>query len=222
MLAMQVERIKQSRLIDRVIIATSTSPQDDAIETLADEIGVLCFRGSEDDVLGRIVGALKHFDVDSHVEFKGDNPMPFHLLIDSILGFYLKNADDYDYVSNALKTTYPPGTDVIVYPAEILIDAEKHIEPDDPLREHVGIHIYQYPERYRVCNLEAPPWHNVTDLYLEVDTVEDFQVATNIYEHFYPTNPGFSLSQVIDYATCLGLAEINQAVERRWKKYRDD
>jgi len=222
MLQLQVERLRQSRLIDRIIIATSSSPQDDVIEELADRLDVLCFRGSEDDVLGRVVGALKAFDVDLHFESKGDNPMPFHSLIDSMIGFYLKHAGEYDYVSNALKTTYPPGTDVILYPAEILIDAEKQIENEDPLREHVGIHIYQYPERYRLYNLEAPPWHKFPEVYLEVDTIEDFKVVTKIFEHFYPANPGFSLSQVLELVNEKGLSTLNRNITRRWKKFRDD
>jgi spore coat polysaccharide biosynthesis protein SpsF len=222
MLQLQVERLQQSRLIDRIIIATTVLPQDDVIESLADDLGISCFRGSEADVLGRVVGALKAFDVELHFESKGDNPMPFHGLIDSMIGYYLKFADQFDYVTNALKTTYPPGTDTIIYPSEVLIDAEKQIAPDDPLREHVGIHIYQYPDRYRIHNVEAPPWYHVPDLHLEVDTDDDFALVTKIFEHFWDSNPGFSLSQVIEFAQQEQLSKINKGVERRWKKYRQN
>lgn len=222
MLALQVERILQSRLIDQVIIATSVEPQDDAIEKLAYDIGVSCFRGSENDVLSRIVGALKAFKVDINVEFMGDNPIPDPLLIDSIIGFYLKHSDKYDYVTNALKTTYPPGAEVYVYPAAISYDAESRVT-DSLLREHVGLHIYQHPERYRICNLEAPSWFHYPDLHLEVDTQEDFDVISVIYEHFYYQNPGFSLSQVINFMNSNPeLAARNRNVERRWKVFRQD
>ena len=125
MLTLQVERIQQSMLIDEIIIATSDSVKDNPIEALAHRLGIHCFRGSEDDVLSRVVGALKAYRVETHVEFMGDNPLPDPLLIDAIIGFFLKNADKYDCVTNALKTTYPPGTEVFVYPAEVLFDAEK-------------------------------------------------------------------------------------------------
>src|SRR5207249_2204679 len=106
--------------IDRVIIATSDAAEDDAIEALADRLGCPSYRGSEEDVLGRVVGALVKYAVDVHVEFQGDNPMPDSILVDSIIGYYLKHADSCDYVTNALKTTYPPGAELAVYPAAVL------------------------------------------------------------------------------------------------------
>jgi len=217
MLQLQVERIQQSRLVDAVIIATSTEAQDDSIEKLAQRIGIPCFRGSEEDVLSRIVGALKEFRVDIHAEFMGDSPIPDPLLVDAIIGYYLKHADRYDYVTNALKMTYPPGADVYVYPSRILYEVDESTS-DPALREYVGWNIRQRPERYQVCNLEAPPWFRYPDLHLEVDTREDFEVISAIFEHFYPHNPGFGLAQVIDFMTAHPeLAERNRYVERRWK-----
>jgi spore coat polysaccharide biosynthesis protein SpsF len=196
MLELQVERIRQSRLIDRVIIATTSFPQDDPIAELAARLDCPCFRGSEDDVLGRVVGALQAYDVDLHVEFQGDNPMPDALLVDAIIGYYLKHADQYDYVTNALKTTYPPGAEVSVYPAHVLIDAERHAGAT-PLREHVGLHIHH--------------------------TEEDFALVSAVFEHFHPVNPGFSLTQVIAFADARpDLAAANRDVERRWKVFRHD
>jgi spore coat polysaccharide biosynthesis protein SpsF len=220
-LARQVERIRQCRLIDRVILATSTSPEDDAIATLAQELQMPCFRGSEDDVLGRVAGALREYKVDVHAEFQGDNALPDPLLIDGVIGFYLKHRDQWDYVTTALKTTYPPGSEVTVYAAATLLDAEAHAETKRP-REHVSPHIYQRPERYRVCNLEAPEWLRYPDLHFEIDTREDYEVVCQLYEHFLPANPGFSLAQAIDYSIKSGICDKNRHVERRWREYRSD
>ena len=220
MLALQIERIQRCRLIDDVIIATSVEVQDDPIERLATDIGVHCFRGSEDDVLSRVVGALKAHDVDVHAEFMGDNPMPDIMLVDSTIGYYLKNADRYDYVSNAIVTTYPPGQEMFVYRPAVLYDAESR-ETDPAMRQHVAVNIDQHPDRYRICNLEAPPWFRYPDLHLEVDTLADFEVVSAIYEHFYPTNPGFGLAQMIDFANANPeLASSNAQIARDWKEFR--
>jgi spore coat polysaccharide biosynthesis protein SpsF len=220
MLELQIERIRRSILIDDVIIATSTSPKDDAIARLADRLGVSCYRGSEDDVLLRVVETLEAHEVDLHAEFMGDNPLPDPMLVDSVIGFYLKHADEYDYVSNALKTTYPPGAEVFVYPAEVLIDAEKYAV-DPKLREHVGLHIYQNESRYRICNVEAPAWFNFPEVYLEVDTPEDFEVVSQVYEHLYHGNPAFGLMDVLGFMRAHPeLASRNSRVERRWKAFR--
>lgn len=222
MLALQLERIRQSRLIDEVIIATSTEVRDNPIEQLARSVGVQCFRGSEEDVLSRLAGALKAFQVDIHVECMGDSPMPDPLLTDQIIGYYLKHADRYDYVTNGLKTTYPPGTEATVYPSSVLFDADNFVS-DPALREHGGWNITQHPKRYRLCNLEAPAWFRQPDLYLEVDVQEDFEVISVIYEHFYPRNPGFGLGQVLEFmAQHPDLAERNRNVHRRWKAFRGE
>lgn len=222
MLALQIERIQMSLLIDEIVIATTVEAKDDPIAQLADTLGVRCFRGSEDDVLARVTQAVEAFQGDINVEFMGDNPIPDALLVDTVIGFYLKNSDKYDYVTNGLRTTYPPGAEVYVYPLQILLDANFRTT-DKALREHVGPNIYQHPNRYRVCNLEAPPWFHYPDMHLEVDTPEDFRVIKAIYEHLYPHNKGFGLAEVIRFMlNHPELAAQNRHVERRWKAFRQD
>jgi spore coat polysaccharide biosynthesis protein SpsF len=221
LLARIVERIRRSRLIDRVIIATSSSGQDDPVAELAERMGCLCFRGSENDVLGRVAGALKAFDVDIHVELQGDNALPDPLLIDSVVGYYLKFRDKYDYVTSALRTTYPPGSEVTVYAASTLIQAEAEWESDRS-REHVGPHIYQRSVRFRCCNLEAPAEYHYPDIHLEVDTIEDYQVVCRLYEHFLPGKPGFTLAEAIEFALQSDIWRANADIPRRWRSYRAD
>ena len=57
MLARQIERLKSCRRIDRIVVATSTANDDDAIDRLCGLIGVDCFRGSLTDVLDRFYRA---------------------------------------------------------------------------------------------------------------------------------------------------------------------
>jgi len=217
----QVQRLKQSRLIDRIVVATSVDPGDDVIVEACSEWGVDVFRGSEDDVLQRVVDCLKANEVDVHVECQGDNPIPDPHLVDAFIGYFLKNRDRLDYVTNALKTTYPPGAEVSVYKAETLIRAETMVE-DVALREHVGIHIYQKPDQFRIENLEAPAWLTWPDIHFEVDTDEDFALISGVIEHFWEENPGFSLGQAIQFVQSSGLDELNADVPRRWKAFRTD
>jgi spore coat polysaccharide biosynthesis protein SpsF len=221
MLQLMVERLTLSQMIDRIIIATTTEPEDNGIAALAEKIGVGCFRGSEDDVLGRVVGALKQFDVDIHVEFQGDNVMPDPQLVDNMIGYYLKYQDEIDYLSNGLKTTFPPGQEVAVYPASALLNAEEDWQKENP-REHVGIHIYKRPDKFKIKSITAPAWYHYPHYHLEVDTQEDFEVVKAVYEHFYEENQGFTLSEIIAFLKSSGITEKNSGVERRWKSFRDD
>ena len=182
MLQLQIERVLRSRLIDEVIVATTTLSQDEAIVELAQKIGVKCFRGPEDDVLGRIVSLLKEFQVKIHVELIGDSPLSDPQVIDEIIGFYLKHQDRYDYVSNGTKVTYPSGMEVNVYPAQALIEVEAGIDGDDPLREHVDIHLSKNQKFRRIC-LEAPTYFHFPEIYLEVDTAKDFEMISTILKY---------------------------------------
>ncbi len=222
MLQRQIERIKRSRLIDEIVVATTNSHNDDPIVDLARQLQVNIFRGSEDNVLGRIAGLLKEYHVDLHVELIGDSPFSDPQIIDEIIGFYLKYQDCYDYVSNGTKVSYPSGMEVNVYPASVLLEANSLVAPDDPLREHVDIHISKN-KRFRTACLEAPPHFYNPDIYLEVDTEKDFQMVSAVFEHFDKSGKEhFSLSQILDFlADRPELVMHNQNEERRWRIFKE-
>jgi spore coat polysaccharide biosynthesis protein SpsF len=224
MLLHHIERLRRSRLVDDVIVATTTNKKDDAIVDFCNQYGVYYYRGSEDDVLDRIASMLEEKKVDIHVECFGDSPLTDPHIVDEVVGYYLKNNDSFDFVSNSLSTSYPPGQEVIVYDAQCLIEANQRILKSEPLREHVSIHLTQYPELYRLKNLEAPSYYNYPDIFLEVDTEEDFRMISEVFDHFFRKKlEHFSLAQILDFLLSNNdLININNKVERRWKEFRKD
>jgi spore coat polysaccharide biosynthesis protein SpsF len=224
MLLRHVERLRRSRLVDEIVVATTTNPNDDAIAALCKKHKISVYRGSEDDVLGRVAGLVKEFKVDVHAECFGDSPLTDVHILDEAVGFFLKHAPKYDFVSNALKTTYPPGQEAVVYRGSALLEADKMTAKDDPLREHCGFNVSRRPEKFKLFNLEAPAHYRFPETYLEVDTPEDFALITAIVEHFEAKGQDyFSLAQILDFlATRKELAGSNRHVERRWKKTRKE
>ena len=224
MLLRQIERLRESRLLDDIIVATTTNSKDDEIVNFCQLHDIKCYRGSEDDVLDRIASMISEFNIDVHVECFGDSPLIDAHLIDEVIGYYLKNRTVVDFVSNSLVTTYPPGQEVLVYRGSCLLEANKLIAKDEPLREHVSIHLTQYPEKYKLKNLEAPAYYNFPDIYLEVDTPEDFDMVSTIFKHFDKKERSyFSLAQILDYLLENSeLINLNNQVERRWKEFRKD
>jgi len=224
MLYWHVERIKQSRLIDDIIIATTTNRKDDEIVEFCISNNISYYRGSEDDVLDRIASLIEENNIDIHVELFGDSPLTDAHIIDEHIGYLLKNYDELDFVSNSIKTTYPPGQEVLVYKGNALIKANKKIHKKDPLREHVSIHIYKHPDKYQIKNIAAPFYYFYPDIYMEVDTEKDFQVVNNIFMYFFNKGKNyFTLSQILDYLIeNPQIALENKNVERRWKQFRDE
>lgn len=71
MLGLMIERLQCARTIDEIVIATTVNPSDDPIVNLAQSLNIDYFRGSEDDVLARVLGAAQQFDADVIVETTG-------------------------------------------------------------------------------------------------------------------------------------------------------
>ena len=68
MLLWQVDRVRNSRLIDDVVVATTNNKIDDEIASFCLKHKIKCYRGSEHDVLERISSLIKYFNIDVHVE----------------------------------------------------------------------------------------------------------------------------------------------------------
>src|SRR5262249_58632314 len=179
---------------DGIVVATTDTPADDAIEELARRLGVGCFRGSEDDVLDRVLRAAQSAAADAIVEITGDCPLVDPQVVDRLVDVYLAN--DYDYVANVLKRTYPDGLDTQVFATSLLAEVAR-LTQDPADREHVSLYIYEHPERYRLHNVESDLPPKYWKLRLTLDTPEDFALIAAIYGELYPKNPAFTLSDVL-------------------------
>ena len=188
-----IERLQRSKYLDGVCVATTINEADDPIAALTDRLGVDCFRGSESDVLGRVLGAAQSVGADIIVEITGDCPFVDPLLVDRAVEEFF--AHDVDYASNTISATYANGFDVQVFPTKIL--AEVDTLTDDPIdRTHVSYYIYMHPERYRLHNWVADPESYGPDLRMTLDEDADYKALVAVAEALLPTTPQFSARDV--------------------------
>ena len=213
MLELLIERLKQAKLLDQIVVATTHNPSDDVIEKLTHRIRVGCFRGSEDDVLDRVLRAAHANKADVIVEITGDCPLIDPTLIDQVIRTYqMKNVD---YVSNSLNGTYPNGMDVQVFSTKVLEKVARLTQ--DPIdHEHVSLYIYEHPEIFSIYNVESDLPEKYWNLRLTVDTKEDFQLINAIFELLYPHNTAFTLYDIINILEKRkDLLEINQNIQQK-------
>src|SRR6266849_9654707 len=145
LLELLVERLKRTTSVDEVVIATTANEGDNEVESLTQRLGIGCFRGSEHDVLDRVLRAAQAASADVIVEITGDCPLIDFTVIDKLVDVYQKNS--YDYVTNVLKRTYPRGLDTQVFATSVLEEVSRLT--DDPVdHEHVSLYIYEHPERF--------------------------------------------------------------------------
>ena len=214
-----VERLRYARKIDEIILATTDRPEDDAIEGFCRENRVTCFRGDADDVLRRVRDAARKYRTDVIVEVTGDCPLLDPWLIDECIDIFLKS--DYDYLSNFIEQTYPPGIDVQIFTTGLLNEMNR-LAKGAKFREHVTLYLIKNMARYRVHNVEAPKELRFPDWHLELDEESDYEMIKKIYGQLYSENPRFTTADIIDILKKHpGWLKINKDVHRTWEKARE-
>ncbi len=178
-----VRRLQQAKRVDEVVVATSVDPLDDVLEQWCGSMGLAVHRGSENDVLGRVVDAHRMMKSDVIVEVTGDCTVLDPELIDTGVVTFLEN--DCDVVSNTWKPSWPNGINVQVFRFADLEEVARTID-DPPVREHVSLYFYEHPERYRVFHLFAPARCWGPEYRLSIDYPEDHRLISEIYGRLLP------------------------------------
>lgn len=195
LLEYQLERVRQSTLIDEIIVATTEKESDNQIVKLCEQLNVNVYRGSENDVLSRYYGAAMEFKADVIVRLTSDCPLIDPEVIDEVIQLYLERQEIIDYASNALERTFPRGLDTEVFSFEALQKAceRASLERD---REHVTAYIYTNQSEFHLANVTCG--QDFSNHRWTVDTEEDFELIKRILESLHPNNPTFIMQDVID------------------------
>jgi spore coat polysaccharide biosynthesis protein SpsF len=176
-----IERLRASKRLDDVIVACTTNEADNAIVALCDKLNCHYYRGSEDDVLSRVLEAAKTFDVDVIVDITADCPLLYAGHVDALINVFLTG--DYDFVSNVGERTFPRGFDIRVCSAKTL--ERVNVEVENPIdRQHCLTWMYLNPkgkQGYKSINMEAPASQYRPDIEITLDTAEDLELLRFIY-----------------------------------------
>jgi len=207
MIEHMVDRIRRSRHINEIIIATTRLESDDELQATADRLGISCYRGEVNDVLGRLNSAVEQTDADLIVEILGDNPLVHADIIDDVIDFY--HAENVDYAANVTTeyphaspeyAKFPVGIRVQVFTPEILTECDRLVTKEEH-REHSTSFIYEHPEIFKLAYFEAKgKWNDLhrSDLTFAVNYRENFELVEHIFEKCYPKNENFSLQAALE------------------------
>lgn len=212
-LAHDIERIKQSSLIDEIVIATTILEDDDIIEKEALKNGVKVYRGSEKNVLSRYYEAAKENNADIIIRITSDCPLIDPVIINNMIEFYLKN--EYEVVTNVGAgieyRTYPRGLDVEIFSFENLNEAHAYAK-EDYEKEHVTPYIYDNSKKIYYFQNSI----NYSKYRWTVDTEEDFILIEEIYKELYKGKHDFYFEDILKlFYKKPELFEINKYVEQK-------
>ncbi len=191
MIELLLSRLSKCSELNGIIVATSDHDNNLPLVEHVRNIGYFCELGSENDVLGRYLAAAKVHQLDVVVRITADCPLIDSDLLDECVRFFREAR--VDYVSNVDPPTYPDGLDVEVFSISALERAS--MQTFDPYhREHVTSYIR---ESGMFSKALIKNDQDLSFLRLTVDEQVDFDVVSEIFNHFSP-NVNFGLRDVID------------------------
>lgn len=206
MLSRLVERLRASPHVERVVLATTVLPEDDALEAWCAAEAVSCYRGSANDVLGRLAGAADRFACDPVIEVLGDNPLVHSALVDGCVRIYDRGGVDYvatvttEYPkAEASLMRFPVGVRVQVIARAALIKCAE-LALTAQFREHATSYIAAHPEIFRTAFLEAAgefaDCHR-PDLTFAVNHRENLDLIRGLFARCFSNNANFSVGDAI-------------------------
>lgn len=180
-LSLLVKRLKRSKTLDDIVIATTVEKEDDLICDWCKSNQIPFFRGSEQDVLDRVVKAHEFMQTDLVIEITGDCPFTDPAIVDLAVETFLANK--VDVVSNCGNfLTWPLGQYAQVFPLDLLKNVNEKIN-DPAVHEHVSLFFYENPDLFKIYDLIAPKRWKYPDIRMVLDYQEDFIFLTKIFEN---------------------------------------
>ncbi len=201
LLAVLIERLRRVERIDQIVVATTVNSTDDPIVAIAQKMNAGWFRGSEEDVLQRVVECLRANNAGICVEITGDCPLIDPVIINEAIDAYAAGADRHFYVSNSdPHRSVPAGLDVQVFAASALYELDGETT-DAADREHVSYGLYR-PEsgdRWKPLFIKHPGAAGGEDLLVTLDYREDYELIKSLHEELSPRTPRYGAPEMIDW-----------------------
>lgn len=184
-----------------VIVATSVNPNNEDLVSFLQERNIVVYRGEEEDVLNRFIGAAEANDIDGIIRICSDNPFLDWRGVATLVEKARQSTSDYiGYRINntpSIKTHFGFWGEYVTLAALKRVAAETN---DRQAHEHVTIYIYTHPDDFCCEWIECPDFlQGRDDIRLTVDNAEDFENAQQVYSALSEVNPDFGLEDVVEY-----------------------
>lgn len=195
MLEAILSRVREARLVNEIIVATTTLTPDDAIARLCERLNTKCFRGSSENVLSRYHEAAKANSVDIVIRLTGDNPLVDPKIVDGAVAEFLRKTSR-DKAEFLATTGYPIGMGVEVMSfacLEKLISLARRAEE----LEHVTLYVHRHARSFRVAAMSSPI--ALDTLRLTVDDMSDLRFVRKIYKGLSGSAAVFGLPEILRF-----------------------
>lgn len=170
-----VEQLKNSKLLEKIVIATSSNQEDNDIEKFCRKYNIKCFRGSLENVLDRYYQCAKEFGITTIVRIPADKPLIDPEIVDEVIQKFKENS--FDCVTNFQPSTIPSGTEVEIFSFSALETAWKNASSAFD-KEHVTPYIYKNKEQFKIFNVVNK--EDLSNFRWALDYKEDLELIRKI------------------------------------------
>lgn len=178
-----VERVSEGFPRERIVLCTSTHPQDDELEAFARQHGLHCYRGDEQDVMARFISAADKHGAETIARVTGDNPLTDPGMLTYLFERHEAAGAEYSYCDDL-----PVGTRAEIVDVAAL--RRIHGQLADPSYSEYMTYMLRRPDKIKNLVVMAPyPVLKRPELSMTVDTEADIALVRAIYAHFGGTLP---------------------------------
>ncbi len=199
-LDLQIQRLRKSKFIEEIVIASTLNKNDDLIEDFATKNNFNVFRGSENDITKRIIDACIYMEGNIIVQITGDCPFVDPVIVDNIIKKFLQNKDIYDLVGNNLERSYPIGLDCRVFSLNAIQKVD-NLCLDKIHRIHGSTFMYsdEGKSEFNTLNIIADDNYYKPSLRLTLDTVEDLNFFNSFASKYDGSLVDISTLEIIEF-----------------------
>ena len=173
-------RLKKSKLLNKIILTTSTNKENDELILYAKKLKIDFFRGEEDDVLKRFTKAALKYKPINIVRVCADNPFVDAHEIDKLINFFKMNSCDYAFNHlDKLNSNYADGFGAEITSLENLVRLNR-VAKDDDDREHIFNYVWKNQSEFIIKPLIASKDLSFPKLKFDIDTEEDFNEINDL------------------------------------------
>lgn len=180
-----INKLKKSKKIDRIIIATSSLKSDDRIEKFCKEKKIKCFRGSINNVYYRFVKIIKDLKNKNFIRISGDSPLIDYKLVDKAINIFVKKKPDL--ITNTFPRSYPQGQSVEIINGAVFLKFFKKIKKKSH-KEHITKYFYENFKKFYIVNFSLNK--NLNSINLSINTKSDFNIIKEIIKRSNDKNLG--------------------------------
>ena len=168
-----VRRLACATTVDQIVVATSDSEDDNTLADLAITLGIPVYRGSENDVLARFIGAATMSNATSIVRVCADNPFIDPDEVNRLVNYFARHKCDYTCNhQDRLGSGYADGFGAEIFTLEVLKKIAA-LAKEQYYREHATSYLWDHISEYKLTTVEAPVELSFPEMRFDVDTKDD-------------------------------------------------